>query len=229
MRRMCVCKVACMAVLLATVGQVQAAIITGNGNPLTAIPDGTQIDFNSAPIATVNSLSIGGVTIRGFRGLQERPLRIGDQYAGDYNTTGRYVDNNQGWTPTLVFNFGSLVDSFAFNIGAVDWSWTLGAYAQDGSLIESYSVPLTRGNDGRYVGIRANGISRAALTLQSETIDFITVDNLTFSEQSAVPEPASLAIWSVLVLQRHFFGTTLRCFASHVLRCDWVACLLRWR
>jgi hypothetical protein len=31
----------------------------------------------------------------------------------------------------------------------------------------------------------------------------------------------------VLVLQHHFFGSTFGCLASHVLRCDSVACLLR--
>ena len=33
----------------------------------------------------------------------------------------------------------------------------------------------------------------------------------------------------ILVLQRHFFGSTFGCFASHVLRCESVACLLRSR
>ena len=35
--------------------------------------------------------------------------------------------------------------------------------------------------------------------------------------------------WLDIVLQHHFHGTTFGCFASQVLRCDVVACLLRAR
>jgi len=187
--------VAYVVLLVATAGQVQASFITGFGDPLSAIPGGTQVDFESGPSATLSSYADSGVTISGIGG----PIRINANYSGLYNMTGRHADNNGGSTTAgFLFDFDHLVDAFAFNFGATNANWTLSAFDQNGNLIESYAVPLTDGsNAGEFFGIQASGI--ATITLTHSGGDWVLLDNFTFSEQSvaAVPEPSSLAIFGI--------------------------------
>ena len=134
-----------------------------------------------------------------------RPLRIASTFAGSYNTNGsRYLDNNEGRTNGIRFDFDDPISAFAFNFGASDVVWTLSAYSVSGSLLESRSIDPTRGgNNGAYFGLADAGISYALLT--SAGNDYIMLDNFTYAGQAAsggapaseVPEPGSLALLGI--------------------------------
>lgn len=179
-------------VLLA--GSASAAVLSGidgNGNP--PVPGATStVDFENQSDQTAASFTLGGMTISGIGG----DLRIDNSYAGQYNGRGNYyLDNNEGSTNGIRFDFGGTVSAFAFNFGASDVPWTLSAFDNSNNLIESVAAPITHGsNAGDYVGLADAGIAYATLTTNDS--DWVFVDNITVASENAsnVPEPASLAL-----------------------------------
>jgi len=192
--------VAVAAALLAS--SAFASPINGTGVP-APIETGktTKIQFNNQSNSSFASMEIDGVTFSGIGGN----LRIASTFAGSYNTNGsRYLDNNEGATGGIRFDFDDPVSAFAFNFGASDVNWTLSAYSVSGSLLESRTLAPTRGgNNGAYFGLADAGISYALLTAGS--YDYIMLDNFTYAGQAAaggapaseVPEPGSLALLGI--------------------------------
>ncbi len=181
-------------VLALIAGQAFASPIAGtSGSAAPAIAGRTGVvTFDSDARGTYSTLTSGGVTVSGVGGT----FRVANDYAGQYNGRGtNYIDNNQGATSTLRFDFASLVDAFAFNWGASDVAWTLNAFDAAGTLLESLVTPTTGGsNAGDYVGLADVGIRYATLTSsEASARDWVFVDNLAVSA-AAVPEPASFAL-----------------------------------
>jgi hypothetical protein len=182
------------AALLA--GQAFATPLAGSSSTgMPSVPGATStIDFEGQADSSFTSLTIGNVT---FSGLG-KVLRTKSDYVGEYNSRGAvHLDNDQGDTLSLRFDFANTVSAFAFNIGAVDAHWTLTAYNATGDVLESVAAPVTRGsNAGDYIGLANAGTSYALLTTGG--YDWIFVDNFTIAEEAAgatVPEPASLALF----------------------------------
>lgn len=148
----------------------------------------------------------------------------------NYNTSGNFLTNwekadYQGITfqplhaNQFVFEFDSLVDSFAFNFGANDGDWTLAAYDAGGLLIEDLNIgvpAITAVSDGQYYGIAASGIKYLTLTdtfvlsaeaggdgnacvpdtsnpLTGGCGEWVLIDNVTYG-RSVVPVPAALPL-----------------------------------
>lgn len=186
-------KINCLLLGLCLTTQVFSSTLSGtSGSSAPPLSNATAIvDFENQPNATFSSLTSNGVTFTGIGGS----LRTDAQYAGLYNARGsRYLDNNQGSTGTVRFDFDTLVNGFAFNWGASDVAWTLSAFDAMGNVIESYVLPITNAsNAGDYVGLQDNGISYATMT--GGAGDWIFVDNFTIAQAgTSVPEPAPLAL-----------------------------------
>lgn len=168
-----------------------AGLITGVGLPtdFALLSTGTVVDFESVGTVNVPSLSVGGVTFTG-----NTDIEVDSDYAGFYNTRGRYHITNHGNDPiSFRFDFNTTVDAFAFLWGAADVVWTLSAY-NGTTLLETLAINPTYGsNAGDYFGIASAGITHATLDVSSG-FDYVFIDNFTYSTSTSVPEPASLAL-----------------------------------
>lgn len=192
-------------------GQAKAGLITGTGDPLTAIPGGVQITFDSGSFSpeydNPTSLTTQGVT---FLATSCAPscspsntppaFYISNAYAGQYNTTGYSLQNTYANNAfdTLQINFSAPTSGFAFNWGAADTAWTLSAYDASSTLIESADIsPTSSGNAGTYYGLSDPGISYVILTVDQSQLatslpDYVLIDNFTYGAAStASPEPTS--------------------------------------
>lgn len=131
----------------------------------------------------------------------------------DYqNVTFQPVHANQ-----FLFQFDTVVESFAFNFGANDGDWVLAAYDSAGLLLEDLNIgvpAITAASDGQYYGIQTAGISYLTLTdtfvLSAESGgdgtpcdpgsagncgEWVLIDNITYGRAiSAVPVPAALPL-----------------------------------
>ncbi len=169
-----------------------AGLITGTGDISTDsnLVGGTVIDFESSSLGSFPSLIDGNVTItsNGF-------FEISNNHAGQFNTTGQYLENGSDFTPsTWYFDFAVAVDVFAFNMGAHDESWSLSVF-NGANLLETIEITAVGGSElGQYYGIYNSGITRAELSNNGG--DWVMIDNLTYIEQDQVevPEPSTLAI-----------------------------------
>lgn len=176
-------------------GSAFAAPLSGNASSgILPVPGATEtITFEDQGDAYFASRTIGSVTFTGLGGQ----LDTSGVYSGSYNTKGtRYLENAQGSTPGLRFDFANTVSAFAFTWGASDTNWTLSAFDSSGNLLDSMTAPYVGGsNNGEYVGLSSAGISYATLTHGGG--DWILIDNFTIATEngSDVPEPASLALF----------------------------------
>jgi hypothetical protein len=114
----------------------------------------------------------------------------------------------------FVFEFDTVVDSFAFNFGANDGEWVLAAYDGAGLLLEDLDIgipAITAASDGQYYGIQASGIKYLTLTdtfvvdtgagivacdtgaAGAKCGEWVMVDNLTYG-RAVVPVPAALPL-----------------------------------
>ncbi len=180
------------ATALVVLSQSAAAVpITGAGLPTDSafLSTGTVIDFESVGTVNVPSLTVGGVTFTGNTNIE-----VDSDYAGSYNTRGRYHITNHGNDPTSFrFDFDTAVDAFAFMWGAADVVWNLSAY-NGATLLESLAInPTHASNAGDYFGIASAGITHATLDISSG-YDYIFIDNFTYGTSTSVSEPASLAL-----------------------------------
>ncbi len=188
---------------LSLAGAVQAAPITGFGDPLTdpLLVGGAQQGFDSVNDGEYAALTIGGITYTGMDGS----FSVGSDYNGNYNTTGgKSVFNNFDYMPRQFrFDFIDEVTAFAFNFGASDENWMLQAFDTTGALIDQLIIhPVLASNDGDYFGLSSGGqIAYALLTLMSNDDDreddFVFLDRFTTKlnkDGSDVPLPAALPL-----------------------------------
>ena len=202
---------------LGTAGLATAGLITGTGNPLTAISGGTQVTFDAASYAAEydnpSALTIGGVTFLATScatscSPSNTPpaFYIDNSYAGNYNTTGYSLQNtyNNNAFSALMISFATPTSAFAFNWGAADTAWTLAAYTTGGILIESQDIAPTFGsNAGEFYGLSDAGISYVILSVDMGVLatslpDYAFLDNLTYAARSStVPEPDTLVLLGV--------------------------------
>ena len=182
---------------LAVPMQAHAALLSGLGDPLTAIPGGNQETFDSVTPGTYSSITTSnGVTITPDQGV----LYIDNAYSGSYNNPGQslhncYCGDSFG---ALTFNLSGPASAVAFNFGASDQSWTLSAYDSSNSLLESESIgPTFSSNAGEFFGISTGVGDISKVTLTGASSDYIFVDNLTVS---AVPLPGSVGMFGSALL-----------------------------
>ena len=181
-------------VALGFTGSASATTFSGYGAPSSNayLAGGTVIDFESETLGAFTSLTIGGVT---FSTTANEVGYINNDYAGNYNTTGKSLVNTYAANGffNLFIDFSSPVNAFGFNWGAADQPWVLTAYDSSSNFLDSYVLPATYGsNAGDYFGIAAAGIKSA--TLQTEVPgDYVFVDNFTYSGRQ-VPEPSALLL-----------------------------------
>lgn len=172
-------------------------IIGTSGAGAPTVPGATStIDFDSQGNTSFGGLTLGGVTFSGIGG----DLRTSNLFAGQYNGRGTfYLDNNEGYTNGIRFDFAHTANAFAFNWGASDAAWTLQAFDSANHLIESFGPADTWGsNAGDYIGMANAGMKYAILSVDSN--DWVFVDNFTVAQQAAaVPEPASLALFGAAI------------------------------
>ena len=208
------CALLALFVALAVPMKAHAALLSGFGDPLTAIPGGSQETFDSAVPGTYSSFTASnGVTITPDQGV----LYIDNAYSGSYNNPGQslhncYCSDSFG---ALTFNLSGPASAFAFNFGASDQSWTLSAYDSSNTLLESDSVgPTFSSNAGDFFGISTGVSNIAKVTLTGASSDYVFVDNVTVS---AVPLPGSVGMFgSALLGLVGFAGTRRKLSASLV-------------
>ncbi|MCF8474117.1 MAG: PEP-CTERM sorting domain-containing protein [Emcibacter sp.] len=166
-----------------------ATPIIGQGLPTdnANLTGGTVIDFEGGASNSA-TLTLGNVTFSG-----DANIIVDGDYAGNYNTRGRYHITNYGDVPTMFrFDFATAVDAFGFLFGASDVDWYLSAYDANG-LLETLTVnPVHGSNAGDYFGIAQSGMTYATLTI-SDYVDYVFIDNFTYAT-SDVPEPAPVAL-----------------------------------
>ena len=168
-----------LAKLLICGAPVFATSITGQGNPLDAIPGGTVVNFDSGPAGTYNA----PVTVDSVSFAANGNFYITGDYIGDYNTRGVYslqTRGNEGDATSFTITLPSSVSAVAFLFGASDVTWVLTAYDANNNVLDSLSMTPTHGsNAGDYFGIQAPGIKY--ITIASESSDYVMLDDLTFS------------------------------------------------
>jgi hypothetical protein len=190
-----------LAIGLSFTGAVEAAPITGFGDPLTdpMLAGGMQEGFDAVSSGEYAVLTIGGVTFSGVGGN----FSVKGDYNGNYNTTGgQSVFNDMDYLPSQFrFDFSTAVSAFAFNFGASDKSWLLEAFDAAGASLSSIIInPVLASNSGNYFGLSSGApISFALLTMMSghekDDGDFVFLDRFTFKNANGdVPLPAALPL-----------------------------------
>jgi hypothetical protein len=196
----------CLATLLTSTAH--AAIISGTGGSASApeLAGGTTVGFDSLAPGTFASVTDGAVTISGLG----PPITVGADQAGFYNTVGRSVTNGSDRDPDAFrIDFASPVTAFAFNFGASDSSWSLSAFDSNDNVVDTMVIlPVLTSNAGDYFGLSGGDISYVILIdmfTSSQIGDQVFIDNVTYvAGDSTIPEPATLAIWSLGALSCAF-------------------------
>lgn len=190
--------------LLGIAGTTFASVINNEFDP--ALSGGTLVDFESGPAGTWVTQSFGGLTVTAQNSTYapNATFSVAGDYAGDYNTRGRYHITNYGTDfQILRFDFAAPVSALGFLFGASDSSWTLSAY-NSGGLLESYNIlPVNASNAGDFFGLAGlSGATYAIITQNQDYyyntggVDYVFVDNFRYQEGggSSVPEPATMLL-----------------------------------
>ena len=209
--------VAAAILLLATSGYSRAALITSLAEmpSLVGVVDFSQYASQSGLRYTLGPEQVGGVIGEdilftseggaGFLGLATfyyRPLGAWDSgRAGAVaSVTGRWYD----------FSFADPVSAVG---GVMNYypskNLTIQALAEDGSLLESYNIreeapiDILGRNNGAFRGIvrQANDIAVFRIWNGGSSC----IDDLAFT-RSVIPEPSTIAIWSLLGLAGLMYG-----------------------
>lgn len=172
--------------------QSSAGTIVGFGSPISALPGGTVIDFESTPLSSYSTLTIGNVTFTG-----DASFMVSSDYSGSYNNSGNSLQSPPGYPSEWRFDFASAVSGFAFNMGAHDDTWTLKAFNSANVLLDTLVISaIHSSNLGEFYGLTGSGIAYALL--QGSGSDYILIDNFTYQigDTSAVPVPAALPLFA---------------------------------
>lgn len=192
----------CLAGLMLAVmaGQVHGGFINGNvasGDLTTVISGGTVVDFDSTAVGLYSSVTISGVDFTGIGG----DVRVVPQGTGGvYNSRGiNNLQNDYGSTSAFQFTFlGGPVSEFAF-LFAPNYSWTMDTFNSANVLLETntfLNTPFANDN-GEYFGVTRSTSDIDHVVLTASYADWVMFDNLTYASSTAVPEPASLAMWGL--------------------------------
>lgn len=192
-------KMTAIAVITGLAAPARAAVLTGTGDPLAnqALTGGAQTTFNQP--GNYQSYSESGLTISG-------PVRVANEFPNAFNTTGTYLENNRGGTPSLTFSFAQPVSAFAFNFGGTDMIWMLSAFSGS-TLLETLAIFPTLGSNNKdYFGLSGSNITSATLVGAG---DWVFIDNFTLNSAvaGAVPEPGA---WGMMILGFGAIGLSIR-------------------
>jgi hypothetical protein len=196
-------RLAAAAILaFAATSPLHAQTITSRAD--AALTGKSTIDFGSAAIGSYNTLTIDGVTFTPGAG---ELFFIDDQYAGQYNTVGRYLTDRGNSFSSLRFDFGGVVSAFGFQFGASDYVWTLRAYDAFDMILASTSISPTGGsNAGDFFGLTTGSANISYATLSAGDGDYVMVDNFDFvrgpaaADVTVTPEPATVALFATGLL-----------------------------
>jgi hypothetical protein len=160
-----------------------AAQISSSSDP--SLSGATLIDFSSQSLGVFTSLSIGNVILSTSN---NQVGYITDAWGGQYNATGRSMENqnNSNSFNFLRFDFSTPVNAFGFNMGASNEDWILRAYDSSSGILEAFTLPQTWfSNAGDFFGIANPNIAYA-----------IIMDNFKYvtGQINSVPEPATMLL-----------------------------------
>lgn len=150
------------------------------------------IDFETAPLGSFSSLTLGDVT---FSTTSGRLAYISDWYSGEWNAQGKSLQSSYEDNVTftaLKIDFANPVTAFGFNWGAADEFWSLTAFDSAGNVLDSQYLPTHKGgNDDQFFGIKnaTAPISYATLVQKSypqAEVDYVLIDNFKYS---SLPQP----------------------------------------
>lgn len=182
------------------------------------------IDFETAPLGSFNSLTLGDVT---FSTTSGRLAYISDLYSGEWNAQGKSLQSsyeNDVTFTALKIDFANPVTAFGFNWGAPDELWSLTAFDSAGNVLDSQDLPVHGGgNDGHFFGIKnaTAPISYATLVQKSylgadigEEVDYVLMDNFKYSSLSqpipSQPVPEATSTLGVLAIGAFGAGSLLK-------------------
>jgi hypothetical protein len=165
-------------------------IITNANAPALTVPGVGVQTFTTTPQGNYLSLNLGAITFSGPSGV-----RVENLYAGQYNATGNYLNNNNGTNSMLTLTFGTSMAAFGFNYGASDDPWTLSAYDAGNNLIASTTVaPIGGSSNGEFIGIASPTANIAYATFKDNGgmwfPDWVLIDNVKYSEVPLVTNNA---------------------------------------
>ncbi len=165
---------------LSVVVSAQAqTIITNINHP--ALGPGA-MNFSSPAPGIYASLTNGGVIFSGAGGVKIESL-----YAGQYNSIGQYLNNNDSTNSLMTITFQTPMAAFGFNYGASDDTWTLSAFDAGNNLIASATIPAIAGSaNGEFIGIASPTANIAYATFKDNGgmwyPDWILMDNFKRTE-----------------------------------------------
>ncbi len=175
-------------------GMASATLISSSFD--AALSGGSVITFEGVSVGRYVSLVLDGVTFT----AQDHDFSLSDMFSGNYNMTGRYLDNqdnsNNGFS-SIRFSFDSLVSAFGFNLGSSNYFWNLSAYDAADNLLGGRNLsPTIDSNKGEFYGFAFNdGISYAILSSTDINYDWVLIDNFTTAGGTApVPVPATMLL-----------------------------------
>lgn len=186
--------VVAVALLAAAAAQAAPTLITSNADP--ALNGSATINFESAPLGTFTSQTIGGVNFSAGGGA----LFVETDYSGQYGSTGRYLANRDTPNPVVMMFGAGGVTAFGFSWGAADQPWTLDLFDLSNTLIGSLGIDAQTDPYIGFIGAAGGGaiIGSATLTsLSNYGWDYFLLDDFEYVAAGAsnpVPEPVSLAL-----------------------------------
>ena len=204
---------AVVGVSLATAASPAFAVslITGTGDPLTAIPGGNQITFETVATGEYSTLAVQGVTFAPDSGYGGTPAGTGEyvngSYSGSYNTTGQSLQNTYASDAfnALKITFSTPVSAFAFNWGAADYNWFIDTYNGSTLLGTETLLATFGGNAGTYDGVQDTSADITSAVLYVDTTsgssgipDYVFIDNFTFSGSAVAATPLP-STWTMLI------------------------------
>jgi hypothetical protein len=188
--------IAVAALALSLGSTLHAQVLLSGSDP--ALSGSTMIDFSAFGNGFASSYGDGFASVVGVSGLMRSSL----DYSGNYGMTGRYIDNSEGTTVSIRFDFASTVTAFGFIHGAMDRPfWQMDVYDGGGALVGTTPVLPNPGNGyADFMGWQhAAGISYATLRMTSESYDYVMIDDFEYvrgggGSPTVTPEPVTMTL-----------------------------------